>query len=338
MAALGSGAVGHALAAQAAGQRMVLNFGLKAAGAPGVLSAMRPGMAAAWQATALCPPQLSPSWTAGFLSAAPTVTPAAAMVVQEQPGVLLGRGHAAVLFAEVPDLSRLSNAAAKDTVEADFFTRLGSVLAEPSEAAAVGLKLRKAAVLSLRVTQMAAGMEEVEHKAEKLQALKKSPHELKGYLTSNPVPVVLGPKGRLYIIDHHHLVMAAWQAHIQEVYIDVQADLSGLSEAAFWDRMKQEAWVYPYDENGNPREVADLPKDVRGLADDPYRSVAWAVRERGGFKKTGKPFAEFRWADFFRARLQTDPRHRDFEKAVDEAMAWAQSPKAKGLPGYVGRQ
>ena len=331
MAALGLCAAGQDLAAQAVGQRLVLDSGLKAAGAPGVLSAVSPGAAAALRAPALCPLQLSLSLTAGFPSAAP--------LAPEQPGGLLGQGHAAVLFAAVPDLSRLDNAAAKDTAEADFFRRLGSALAEPAAAAAPAAEaeLQKAAILSLRTTQMAAGMKEVEHKTEKLQALKKDPRELKHYLKSNPVPVVVGPKGRLYIIDHHHLVRAAWEADVPEVYIEVKADLSGLSKSGFWRRMKREAWVYPYDEQGRPRDVADLPKDVRGLADDPYRSVAWAVRERGGFEKTGKPFAEFRWADFFRARLQADPRHHDFEEAVDEAMALARSPQAKGLPGYIGR-
>jgi len=282
----------------------------------------------------LAPVGLSPA-LGGVLASAPAVVPPAAIL----PGALLGPKHAGVLFAAVPDFSRLSGVAAKQTAEADFASRLGIALAGPSEAAAaVEPELRKAGVLSLRVTQMAAGMKEVEHKMAKLQGLEKSPRKLDEYLKSNPVPVVLGPKGRSYIIDHHHLVRAAWQAHVPEVYIEVKADLSGLSESAFWDRMKKEAWVYPYDENGKPRDVSDLPKDVRGLADDPYRSVAWAVRERGGFEKTGKPFAEFQWADFFRARLRTDPGGRDFDKAVDEAMALAHSPQAKGLPGYVGGQ
>jgi len=313
---------------------------------------MSPAAAGLGQALSLAPLGLFPA-LGSALPAAPAVVPfvalrpgaplspqapAIALAAGARPGALLAPDHAAIFFAAVPDLSRFGSVAAKQTAEADFVGRLGSALAEPSEAAAaVDPELQKAEVLSLRATQMAAGMREVEHKTAKLHALEKDPHELKHYLKANPVPVVVGPKGRLYIIDHHHLVRAAWEAGVPEVYIEVKADLSGLSESAFWDRMKQEAWVYPYDEAGRPRGVTDLPQDVRGLADDPYRSVAWAVRERGGYEKTGKPFAEFKWADFFRARLKTDPRHHDFEKAVDEAVALAKSPEAKGLPGYVGR-
>jgi hypothetical protein len=101
--------------------------------------------------------------------------------------------------------------------------------------------------------------------------------------------------------------------------------------------MKEKQWVYPYDQDGKPCAISDLPKDIRGLADDPYRSVAWQVRERGGFEKTEKPFAEFKWADFFREHLKTHPLHHDFEEAVKEAMALAQSPEARRLPGYIGK-
>lgn len=39
-----------------------------------------------------------------------------------------------------------------------------------------------------------------------------------------------------------------------------------------------------------------LPQNVGDLTDDAYRSLAWAVKSRKGFKATSIPFAEFIWA------------------------------------------
>jgi len=92
---------------------------------------------------------------------------------------------------------------------------------------------------------------------------------------------------------------------------------------------------YDRDQFGSgPHDPNHLPEDVRGLADDPYRSLASAVRKRGGYEKTSVPFAEFRWAAFFRERLKTYPTRAGFEKAVDEALTIAHDAAAKGLPGY----
>jgi hypothetical protein len=98
--------------------------------------------------------------------------------------------------------------------------------------------------------------------------------------------------------------------------------------------MKKDNLVYLYDEFGNgPHKPEDLPLDVRGLADDPYRDLAGWVRDRGGYDKTAAPFAEFKWAMFFRENLKTHP-HADWDEAVKEAMELARSKDAKDLPGY----
>jgi len=39
---------------------------------------------------------------------------------------------------------------------------------------------------------------------------------------------------------------------------------------------------------------------------DPYRSLAWIMREHHGYLKSNAPFSEFRWADFFRKRVLVD--------------------------------
>ena len=210
-----------------------------------------------------------------------------------------------------------------------FAPLLAILLSAPVSAAT------KADVLTLHPTQMTVGMREVRAKTKKLLSL--SPEEAQKQLKKNPIPVVAGPRGRLYIIDHHHLARAALDAGFGQVFVETAADLSALPESGFWDKMKEKAWVYPYDEHGNgPHAPSDLPQDVRGLVDDPFRSVAWQVREDGGYEKTDKPFAEFLWANFFRSNIKTDPAE-DFKKAVAEAMEIAKDPRAKDLPGYLGK-
>jgi hypothetical protein len=201
--------------------------------------------------------------------------------------------------------------------------------AEPAKAPA---EPRKMEVLKLRPTQMSVGLREVDEKVDKIKK------EGEAYLRARPVPVVLGPNGRVYLIDHHHLVRAAWEAGVAHVHVEIKADLSGLSDDDFWKRMEKEKWVYPYDQlGGGPHDPRNLPETVRGLADDPYRSVAGEVRERGGYAKNDEPFSEFLWAQFFRQHLTAHPVYHDFETAVAEAMTLAKTEAAKHLPGWSGR-
>ncbi|MBI3547593.1 MAG: hypothetical protein HY078_00935 [Elusimicrobia bacterium] len=191
----------------------------------------------------------------------------------------------------------------------------------------------KEKVLDIHPTQLAVGMRSVKEKSKNLAG--KSDKELKRYLKDHPVPVVLGPNKKMYMIDHHHLTRAAWEADIKKVYVVVQADLS--RSRNFWGEMEAKKWVYPYDQFGVRRAYSEIPGDVRGLADDPYRSLAGAVRDEGGYDKNETPFSEFRWAEFFRTRIARELVNRDFDKAVQDGVRLAKSPAARGLPGYSGR-
>ena len=94
-------------------------------------------------------------------------------------------------------------------------------------------------------------------------------------------------------------------------------------------------WVYLYDSKGNgPLNPLKLPKNIKDLDDDPFRSLAWAVRERGGFQKTDEPFAEFRWANFFRSKFPAGNANSNMERLIQEALKLCRTPAATGLPGY----
>ncbi|MFX4543585.1 ParB-like protein, partial [Acinetobacter baumannii] len=78
----------------------------------------------------------------------------------------------------------------------------------------------------------------------------------------------------------------------------VVADLRPLSQDAFWVFLDNRGWLHPFDEQGQRRGYGDIPKRIRDLADDPFRSLAGAVRQAGGYAKETTPFSEFIWADY----------------------------------------
>jgi hypothetical protein len=195
----------------------------------------------------------------------------------------------------------------------------------------------KLKVLDLRPTQMAVGMREVDYRVKKIQSLKGK--ELEEYLHERRVPVVEGPKGRHYIVDHHHLARSCWEAGVEEVPVEKKADLSHLSLEELWEALEKSRWIYPFDQFGQgPHDPLWLPENVKGLADDPYRSLAWAVREKGGFEKCNTPFSEFHWANFFRKKLENHPVHGEFHDALEEALKLARSAVAKHLPGHLSQK
>ncbi len=82
-----------------------------------------------------------------------------------------------------------------------------------------------------------------------------------------------------------------------KVLVAVMADLTMVDPKAFWVVLDNRRWVYPYDAKGERREYRDLPKNIAGLKDDPFRSLAGELRRAGGFAKDTTPFSEFLWAN-----------------------------------------
>ncbi len=177
-------------------------------------------------------------------------------------------------------------------------------------------------------------MREVDHRVKKIRSFSKK--ELEEYLGERKVPVVLAPRNRILLVDRHHLVRACWEAGVDEVYVEKLADFTHLDPAELWKALHEAHWIYPYDQLGNgPHDPIHLPENIKGLADDPYRSLAWAVREEGGFDKCEMPFSEFKWANFFRKNLKTHPVDDHFHEAQKEATELAKSEHCSHLPGHL---
>lgn len=191
-------------------------------------------------------------------------------------------------------------------------------------------------ILKLKPTQFAVGMLEVDEKIKIVGAYNKK--QLQDYIDETPVPVVISPDRQLYVVDHHHFLCVCYHIGVKKVRIQVVKDLSKskMSYKNFWKWMIKNRSMYPYCQFGEgPRQALYLPHDIRGLADDPYRSIAWFVRKAGGFENSDKNFAEFKWANFFRERRLLDNSGlKGLPSALEKAVKLAQSPAAKRLPGY----
>ncbi|MBC7370610.1 MAG: hypothetical protein H7326_03540 [Bdellovibrionaceae bacterium] len=179
-------------------------------------------------------------------------------------------------------------------------------------------------------------MLEVDEKISVVNAYSKK--ERQAYVEETTVPVVRAPNGQLYIVDRHHFLCVCYHSGIDEVKVKVVKDFKGtkITYRDFWNWMGKSRSAYLYCQFGEgPRREFYLPRDIRGLADDPYRSLAWFVRKSGAFENSEKNFAEFQWANFFREKkLLNRYGMAGFEKALVKAVALAQSAEARKLPGY----
>jgi hypothetical protein len=189
-------------------------------------------------------------------------------------------------------------------------------------------------IADLRPTQITVGMREV-------KAKQKGWREKKGkkggeFLGKHMIPVILGPNDRHYVIDHHHLARALHEEGVKNVLVTVVANLSMVDRDTFWTVLDNRSWMHPFDDKGRRRDYKDIPKSVRDLVDDPFRSLAGELRRAGGFAKDTTPFSEFLWADFLRRRIKRKLVELDFDRAIITAMKFAKSQEAIFLPGWCG--
>ncbi len=99
------------------------------------------------------------------------------------------------------------------------------------------------------------------------------------------VPVIVGPGEQRFLIDHHHLARALHDEGVDSVFVTIVADFHKLDAHEFWNMMDFHGWTHPFDGKGRRRDYADLPKTVKDMEDDPYRSLAGQLRNIGGYAK-----------------------------------------------------
>jgi len=156
------------------------------------------------------------------------------------------------------------------------------------------------------------------------------------FLGKHMIPVILGPKDRHYVIDHHHLARALHEEGVKKIAVTVVGNLSMLERDAFWVVLDNRNWMHPFDKEGRRLDYKHIPQSIDDLVDDPFRSLSGELRRAGGFAKDTTPFSEFLWADFLRRRMKRKRVETDFAAAMEEASALAKSPAAVHLPGWCG--
>ncbi len=197
---------------------------------------------------------------------------------------------------------------------------------------AVHHPLLSVAPRALRPTQLTVGKAEVAAKRAEWETLGK--HKRK-QLQAHCFPGVLGPQQQVYIVDHHHLGLALLEEGVKKVAVLIQRDFSWLESSVFWRTMEFNRWAHPYDGRGRRRDYEAFPAGLAALLDDPYRSLAARVRVAGGCAKDATPYAEFLWADFYRARIKLRGG-RISDKDLQQALSLAHTHEAGYLPGWSG--
>ncbi|HUK60980.1 MAG TPA: ParB-like protein [Stellaceae bacterium] len=195
-------------------------------------------------------------------------------------------------------------------------------------------RLEPVAIADLHPTQITVGFREVAAKRKEWRhrAGKTKPD----FLGRHMIPVILGPKDRHYVIDHHHLVRALHEEGVKDVLVNVVADLTAVHKDSFWVVLDHHGWCHPYDDEGVRRGFDAIPPSITKLKDDPFRSLAGELRRIGGYAKDVTPFAEFVWADFLRRHIKRRRIEDDFASALAKALELAKGRDADYLPGWCG--
>lgn len=194
--------------------------------------------------------------------------------------------------------------------------------------------LKPVPIAQLRPTQITLGFHEVDQKRKQFRDQDTDSGD--AFLGRHMIPSVLGPKGRHYIIDNHHLARALHEEGVVAVLVSVAADLTFLSKASFWRFLDNKSWCHPYDVEGRRTAFDAIPSSIDKLQNDPYRSLAGDLRHAGGFAKDTTPFSEFLWADFLRKRIKRKAVDKDFAACLRRAVVLAKSKEANFLPGWCG--
>ena len=107
----------------------------------------------------------------------------------------------------------------------------------------------------LCLTEMTVGYRQIETNAARLKKLAKEK-----LVRKHVIPVVKGPKGRLYVIDHHHLCRALLLAGLDQVSVVVVMNLERLEKDEFWIFMDNRGLVHPFDADGKVARLLGHPE------------------------------------------------------------------------------
>lgn len=190
----------------------------------------------------------------------------------------------------------------------------------------------------LQATQSGVGSIQVDYRVKKIKKMNET--ELQEYVAKKVGRVVIR-NGTLYLIDGNHMANAMHRAGQASMLATLVEVFPQISQAQFEKEMIAKKYCYLENEGraGLVELRQTLKKKVVELPDFPTRSLAWGVREVGGFEDTDQDYAEFRWAKYFEAKfkaanLPLSLISTDTKQAIREALKFAHLAEASDLPGY----
>jgi autotransporter-associated beta strand protein len=138
-------------------------------------------------------------------------------------------------------------------------------------------------------TQLNEGLTEVGKKTAGFDLL--TPAQLNPTLLTDIEPVVIGPDGQLYLLDGHHTFTALTDSIYganTDVFVDVVANYSDLSESQFFTTMQANNLLLPLND-GVPEIVNDatgspIPTSLPDLTNDPYRGLEYSILKNKSMK------------------------------------------------------
>lgn len=187
----------------------------------------------------------------------------------------------------------------------------------------------------LHPTQLTLGLEEVKDRTKKVKKLSET--ELRDLVEEKEVPYVLGPKQQIYMVDHHHFCRIMYDLGYRKVLLGKrEKDWSHLEIERFWKKMETRNRCWPIDIDGNQRPAVKIPAHVKDLTDNPWRTLARAVRDEAFKADEREHFQEFHWGNYFRSFMTTRLLVTDIEIAKKLAVKVSRFDEARDLPGYLG--
>jgi hypothetical protein len=197
--------------------------------------------------------------------------------------------------------------------------------------------LLELAVASLQPTQMCVGLAEVRSRQADFRA--ESSRERRSYLGSKPVPLARNSAGAVWMIDRHHRLRALLELEPEAVAFGyVVLEVASDARAVVLEELQRRGWLYLHDGRGlGPLPPSDLPPNLLGLQDDPYRSLVWKLKKEGVITAAPLiPFHEFRWGAWLRSRPLPPFSSLNLDPALPAARSFARSSAASHLAGWKG--
>lgn len=180
---------------------------------------------------------------------------------------------------------------------------------------------------ALLPTQPDVGRYEVKIKQKKYSKLGAT--DMEKLKVKKPAPVVIGPDGNYYLIDHHHTALALEESGQTSMYVTIQEDWSNVGSKkkpienrmrTFWNKMKSHKFGYFRNAEGilvDPLS-ASFPKTFEDMGNNRLRSVVYLLIDKDVIEMSDVEAAEFGAAEILR-KMHVEVKKGNYDEAVTEA-------------------